>query len=102
MDEYGFERPEDFNYALYEEFMSAYLRVLAKRAKKWSDLLSDGKSLKKNVTIKRYVRKGIPSKKILNIVFSFLFHIIETNQCIFNRWSSKCCLDARIGRSNET
>lgn len=62
MDEYGFERPEDFDYASYERFMSVYLKVLARRSKKWSEMLGDGKSLKRSLTIKRYVRKGIPSK----------------------------------------
>ncbi|KAG8231598.1 hypothetical protein J437_LFUL012290 [Ladona fulva] len=60
IDEYGFERPDDFDYESYEDFMSQYLLVLAKRAKKWSDLFGEGKSLKRNITVKRYVRKGIP------------------------------------------
>ncbi|XP_071440023.1 growth hormone-regulated TBC protein 1 [Hetaerina americana] len=60
VDEYGFERPEDFDYETYEDFMSHYLIVLAKRAKKWTDLFGEGKSLKRNLTVKRYVRKGIP------------------------------------------
>lgn len=62
MDEYGFERPRDFNYESYEEFMSQYLKVLARRAQKWSDIVGDGKSLGKSSTVKRYVRKGIPGE----------------------------------------
>jgi hypothetical protein len=62
VDEYGFERPEDFDYSTYEDFMSHYLVVLAKRARKWSLLLGDKKSIKRNLTVKRYVRKGIPSE----------------------------------------
>lgn len=62
IDEYGFERPDDFDYETYEEFMSHYLVVLARRAKKWSDLVGEGRSLKRNLTVKRYVRKGIPSE----------------------------------------
>lgn len=62
VDEYGFERPEDFDYQNYEEFMSAYLKVLATRAKKWATVLGEGKSLKRTETVKRYVRKGIPSE----------------------------------------
>ncbi|XP_067013808.1 growth hormone-regulated TBC protein 1-A [Anabrus simplex] len=62
VDEYGFERPEDFDYETYEDFMSLYLVVLAKRAKKWAELIGEGKSLKRNLTVKRYVRKGIPAE----------------------------------------
>lgn len=42
--------------------MSQYLIVLAKRAKKWAELIGEGKSLKRNLTVKRYVRKGIPGE----------------------------------------
>ncbi|PSN30426.1 Growth hormone-regulated TBC protein 1-A [Blattella germanica] len=62
VDEYGFERPDDFDYETYEDFMSQYLVVLAKRAKKWAELIGEGKSLKRNLTVKRYVRKGIPGE----------------------------------------
>ncbi|PNF31918.1 Growth hormone-regulated TBC protein 1-A [Cryptotermes secundus] len=62
VDEYGFERPDDFDYETYEDFMSQYLIVLAKRAKKWAELIGEGKSLKRNLTVKRYVRKGIPGE----------------------------------------
>lgn len=70
VDEYGFERHDDFDYESYEEFMSVYLKVLASRAQKWSLLLGEGKSVKRTNTVKRYVRKGIPSKYIqINIYF---------------------------------
>ncbi|XP_015602173.1 growth hormone-regulated TBC protein 1-A isoform X2 [Cephus cinctus] len=62
VDEYGFERPSNFDYETYEEFMSEYLKVLAKRAKKWSNIIGEGKSLQRSITIKRYVRKGIPGE----------------------------------------
>ncbi|KAG8034608.1 hypothetical protein G9C98_007684 [Cotesia typhae] len=62
VDEYGFERPQNFDYGTYEEFMSGYLKVLAKRAKKWADITGDGKSLERSITVKRYVRKGIPGE----------------------------------------
>lgn len=62
VDEYGFERPDNFDYESYEEFMSSYLKVLARRAKKWAELLGDHKSVKRNLTMKRYVRKGIPAE----------------------------------------
>lgn len=62
VDEYGFERHDDFDYDSYEDFMSVYLKVLATRAQKWATLLGEGKSVKRTNTVKRYVRKGIPSK----------------------------------------
>ncbi|XP_054273327.1 growth hormone-regulated TBC protein 1-like [Macrosteles quadrilineatus] len=62
VDEYGFSRPDDFNYDVYEGFMSKYLKVLATRAKKWSSLLKSGKSLPRSKTLKRYIRKGIPNE----------------------------------------
>ncbi|KAI8430149.1 hypothetical protein MSG28_000535 [Choristoneura fumiferana] len=62
VDEYGFERHDDFDFESYEEFMSVYLRVLATRAQKWATLLGEGKSVRHTNTVKRYVRKGIPSE----------------------------------------
>lgn len=62
VDEYGFVRNADFNYNAYEDFMSAYLKILATRAKKWRDLLTEGKPIVRNNKMKRYVRKGIPSE----------------------------------------
>ena len=35
VDGYGFERSEDFDERAYEEFMSSYLMVLARRAARW-------------------------------------------------------------------
>ncbi|XP_044729147.1 growth hormone-regulated TBC protein 1-like [Chrysoperla carnea] len=61
-DEYGFERPEDFDYATLEEFMSIYLPILARRAKKWSNFLKKNPSLRPNAALKRYIRKGVPSE----------------------------------------
>ncbi|XP_028622197.1 growth hormone-regulated TBC protein 1 isoform X3 [Grammomys surdaster] len=60
IDPYGFERPEDFDYVAYEEFFSTYLVILTKRAIKWSKLLKGSGGVRKSVTVKRYVRKGIP------------------------------------------
>lgn len=62
IDPYGFERPDDFDYSTYEEFMASYLSILARRAKKWEDLLDTKKDVKKGFKVKRYVRKGIPRK----------------------------------------
>ncbi|XP_056881482.1 growth hormone-regulated TBC protein 1-A [Takifugu flavidus] len=62
VDPYGFERPEDFDYDLYEELMSEYLAVLTRRSIKWSKLLKGKSKVQKNVRLKRYVRKGIPNE----------------------------------------
>lgn len=42
--------------------MSEYLKVLAKMAKKWAKVIGEGKSLQRNITLKKYVRKGIPGE----------------------------------------
>ncbi|XP_062049892.1 growth hormone-regulated TBC protein 1 isoform X1 [Lepus europaeus] len=60
IDPYGFERPEDFDYAAYEEFFSSYLVVLTRRAAKWSRLLRRSRGVRRSGTVKRYVRKGVP------------------------------------------
>jgi len=36
IDPYGFERPDNFDARIHEEFMSQYLGVLARRAGRWS------------------------------------------------------------------
>lgn len=76
MDEYGFERPQDFDYETYEDFMSEYLKVLTKRAKKWSEIMGEGKSLQRNITIKRYVRKGIPGEHRGLVSMKFIFYSV--------------------------
>lgn len=53
IDPYGFERPEDFDYAAYEEFFSTYLVILTKRAIKWSKLLKGSGGVRKSVTGER-------------------------------------------------
>ena len=63
IDEYGFKRPEDFDYNTYDDFMREYLPVLVRRGQKWEKILSKGtKSLKSGSKLKRFVRKGIPMK----------------------------------------
>nr|XP_006820829.1 PREDICTED: growth hormone-regulated TBC protein 1-A-like [Saccoglossus kowalevskii] len=62
IDPYGFERPEDFDYQTYEEFMTHYLAVLARRAGKWSSLLSARTKVERSRKVKRYCRKGIPGE----------------------------------------
>ncbi|KAJ8916156.1 hypothetical protein NQ315_016295 [Exocentrus adspersus] len=59
VDEYGFERPDNFNYDLYDKYMSQYMRTLTRRAQRWNSLKGD--IYKKSSTLKRFVRKGIPS-----------------------------------------
>lgn len=59
-DEYGFERPDDFDYVEYEKFMSVYLTILSKRSMRWSRLMVSNPRLKKNSRLKEYVRKGVP------------------------------------------
>ncbi len=41
MDGYGFERPEDFDFKSYEDFMASYLSVLARRAQRWKTTVGD-------------------------------------------------------------
>uniref|UniRef100_A0A8D9EUY4 Growth hormone-regulated TBC protein 1 n=2 Tax=Cacopsylla melanoneura TaxID=428564 RepID=A0A8D9EUY4_9HEMI len=65
IDEYGFKRNETFDYAAYETFMSEYIGVLAKRAKKWTGILplftaKNNPAWAKSKKVKRYLRKGIP------------------------------------------
>lgn len=64
IDPYGFKRKSEFDYAQYQEFMSEYLAVLARRSMRWSDLMRSGneKQLARSLTIKRYCRKGIPGE----------------------------------------
>ncbi|XP_074048189.1 growth hormone-regulated TBC protein 1 isoform X1 [Macrotis lagotis] len=62
IDPYGFERPEDFDYASYEDFFSTYLRILTNRAIKWSKLLKGKNNVQKSMKVKRYVRKGVPNE----------------------------------------
>ncbi|CAH1403457.1 unnamed protein product [Nezara viridula] len=62
IDEYGFERPDDFDYQTYETFMSQYLQILARRSKKWTTLMKSEQALKKKRILKSYIRKGIPNE----------------------------------------
>uniref|UniRef100_A0A6M2DC91 Growth hormone-regulated TBC protein 1 n=1 Tax=Xenopsylla cheopis TaxID=163159 RepID=A0A6M2DC91_XENCH len=59
-DEYGFERPDNFDYERYEKFFSHYLITLARRARKWDNFLNRNTGIKKSNILKRYIRKGIP------------------------------------------
>ncbi|XP_029936426.1 growth hormone-regulated TBC protein 1-A-like [Myripristis murdjan] len=57
-DPYGFERPQDFD--SYKEMMNEYVVVLNRRSMRWSKLLQGKANVERNVTVKRYVRKGVP------------------------------------------
>ncbi|XP_037832082.1 growth hormone-regulated TBC protein 1-A-like isoform X3 [Kryptolebias marmoratus] len=60
IDPYGFERRDDFE--PYKEMMNEYVAVLNRRSKRWSKLLQDKPNVEKNLTVKRYVRKGVPNE----------------------------------------
>lgn len=68
-DEYGFERPANFDYAAHEAFMSEYLLVLVRRAKRWHQLINGSyANVSKGRKIKRFVRKGIPNEHRAQVV----------------------------------
>ena len=47
IDQYGFERSEDFDYESYEKFMAEYLSVLARRLAKWEKMLNESPDISK-------------------------------------------------------
>ncbi|KAK7882448.1 hypothetical protein WMY93_028622 [Mugilogobius chulae] len=59
-DLYGFERPHDFE--TYKDMMDAYATVLSRRSQRWSKLLQERPHVEKNMTVKRFVRKGVPNE----------------------------------------
>ncbi|XP_030747883.1 growth hormone-regulated TBC protein 1-A [Sitophilus oryzae] len=60
VDEYGFQRGEDFDYRVYGIFMSEYIRTLTRRAQRWNVVFKDNK-FKRSGILKRFIRKGIPA-----------------------------------------
>ncbi|KAK7090122.1 hypothetical protein V1264_009964 [Littorina saxatilis] len=62
VDGYGFERPEDFDEKAYEEFMSTYFMVLARRASRWMPVVVGKEHVPKSAKLKRFCRKGIPGE----------------------------------------
>ncbi|EPY86941.1 growth hormone-regulated TBC protein 1 [Camelus ferus] len=83
IDPYGFERPEDFDYAAYEEFFSAYLVVLTRRAIKWSKLLKGGGGVQKSMTgavfdVHRGVSPFIPGAVTEKRSRAQTFHVPKT------------------------
>ncbi|XP_055689479.1 growth hormone-regulated TBC protein 1-A [Lutzomyia longipalpis] len=61
VDEYGFQRPPEFDYANYEAIMSEYLKVLARRQMQWEKLMRRHDPAVMNRALKRYIRKGVPA-----------------------------------------
>ena len=49
MDQYGFEREDDFDYETYEKFMSEYLVVLTRRAVKWEKVVDPQHRTRKSI-----------------------------------------------------
>nr|XP_022341378.1 growth hormone-regulated TBC protein 1-A-like isoform X1 [Crassostrea virginica] len=62
VDGYGFDRSKDPQAAAYDEFMADYLSILARRASRWSHMLSSGAVIAKSRKVKRFCRKGIPNE----------------------------------------
>ncbi|GFS23338.1 growth hormone-regulated TBC protein 1 [Elysia marginata] len=60
VDPYGFERSNDFDFETYEQFMSSYLSILARRAARWKDTYEDKRKISRSRKLKRFCRKGIP------------------------------------------
>ncbi|XP_054888316.1 growth hormone-regulated TBC protein 1-A-like [Poeciliopsis prolifica] len=60
IDPYGFERRHDYD--SYKEMMNEYVTVLNRRSMRWSKLLEDKPNVEKNLTVKRFVRKGVPNE----------------------------------------
>lgn len=61
IDEYGFKRPADFDYEYYERIMTVYYAVLTSRALRWEKFLRKHDILDGGNTLKRFIRKGVPS-----------------------------------------
>lgn len=59
VDEYGFERTENFNYQFHSEFMEKYMRILVRRGMRWATLKGKNKYAKGG-KLKRFIRKGVP------------------------------------------
>lgn len=61
IDEYGFKRPDNFDYEYYEKIMHVYYAVLTNRALRWEKFLRKHDILDGGHMLKRFIRKGIPS-----------------------------------------
>ncbi|KAG7275940.1 hypothetical protein CRUP_011390 [Coryphaenoides rupestris] len=60
VDAYGFSIPQALE--SYKELMKDYGVILNRRSLKWSKLLQAKAPIEKNLTCRRYVRKGIPNE----------------------------------------
>uniref|UniRef100_A0A3P8UX58 Growth hormone-regulated TBC protein 1 n=1 Tax=Cynoglossus semilaevis TaxID=244447 RepID=A0A3P8UX58_CYNSE len=59
IDSYGFRR-RDFE--SYTEMMTGYGAILNRRSMRWSKLLQEKPLIERNLTVKRFVRKGVPDE----------------------------------------
>ena len=66
VDGYGFDRSKDPQAAAYDEFMADYLSVLARRASRWSHMLSSGAVIAKS-------RKGQANTYFQKVFFYIAF-----------------------------
>ncbi|KAL5005119.1 hypothetical protein ScPMuIL_018575 [Solemya velum] len=62
VDGYGFERGQNFDHIVYDDFMSQYLSVLARRSARWREIVGRKSRIQRSAKVKRFCRKGIPSE----------------------------------------
>lgn len=74
VDEYGFKRDCNFDYAAYDVIMTNYYKILTKRRIKWQSLMKNPPNFhnKKSPKLKRYIRKGIPGLSFDSQAYSML------------------------------
>lgn len=65
VDGYGFDRSKDPQAAAYDEFMADYLSILARRASRWSHMLSSGAVIAKS-------RKGQADHAYFQKIFFYI------------------------------
>ena len=68
IDQYGFERSEDFDYDSYEKFMAEYLSVLARRLAKWEKMLNEAPDVSRS-------NKGITFYLVKNCIPNYFFSV---------------------------
>jgi len=71
VDQYGFERPPDFDYKTYDEFMSRYVSVLTRRAGRWATLMNGKEELSVS---QKCMQSFIPFISFRNNVTLFYLH----------------------------
>ena len=77
----GFERPDNFDYENYEDFMAHYLSVLAKRSQKWESHLHRHSLDSTNVRKCMYLSRS----SILSIVVQMPDHAVSRFACLHRR-----------------